>query len=118
MASENLNLNTYQSLAMRTAKELPFSEALIHAALGLTSEAGEYASAIKANVVYGRRLDDTNLFEELGDILWFVAYAAHAQGFDLEDVAKANIQKLRTRYPGVYSDADAIARADKVDESS
>jgi NTP pyrophosphatase (non-canonical NTP hydrolase) len=115
MTAPNMNLTTYQNLAMRTAKELPFTEAMCHAALGLSSEAGEYATAVKANIVYGRPLDEANIFEELGDVLWFVAYAAATHGYALEDVALNNIQKLQKRFPERYSDSCANARADKTE---
>jgi hypothetical protein len=34
-------------------------------------------------------------------------------GMDMEQIAWANIEKLRQRYPEAYSDAAAEARADK-----
>jgi NTP pyrophosphatase (non-canonical NTP hydrolase) len=112
-------LNLFQSDALRTAKYslsgLVGSETdLAHAALGLTSEAGEVATAIKANIIYGKPLDVDNIKEELGDILWFVAFTADVLGFTLEDVATSNIAKLRKRYPDDYSDELALARLDKI----
>jgi NTP pyrophosphatase (non-canonical NTP hydrolase) len=112
-------LNLFQSDALRTAKYslsgLVGSETdLAHAALGLTSEAGEVATAIKANIIYGKPLDVDNIKEELGDILWFVAFTADVLGFTLEDVAASNITKLRKRYPDDYSDELALARLDKI----
>lgn len=110
---ERMLLNDYQEQAMRTNKWLPTKEALVHGALGMASEAGELATAIKAHVVYGKELDRNNVVEELGDLLWFLQLTAITLGVSLEQVAQANITKLRARYPNKYSDEAAIARADK-----
>lgn len=108
-------LAEYSAAARRTAKPLDFKTSLIHAALGLTSDAGEFATIVKAFTIYGKHLNMQHMVEELGDILWFVSYAADCLGTDLKTVAEANIEKLRVRYPDKYSDAAAIARADKID---
>jgi NTP pyrophosphatase (non-canonical NTP hydrolase) len=34
---------------------------------------------------------------ELGDVLWYVSVLAGELGFDLQEVAKMNLQKLRDR---------------------
>lgn len=109
----NNEFDTYQQLAMRTAKAMSREHNLIHAALGLTGEAGEFADCIKKNFVYGRELDRENAAEELGDILWFVALACDTLGVSMVDVASQNLAKLRKRYPTVYQDELAVFRADK-----
>lgn len=109
----NNEFDTYQQLAMRTAKAMSREHNLIHAALGLTGEAGEFADCIKKNFVYGRELDRENAAEELGDILWFVALACDTLGVSMSDVAGQNIAKLRKRYPTQYQDELAAFRADK-----
>jgi NTP pyrophosphatase (non-canonical NTP hydrolase) len=85
----------------------------MHAALGLTGEAGEFADCVKKHLVYGKELDKWNAREELGDLLWFVALAATTLGIDLSEVADENIAKLKLRYPESYSDELAGARLDK-----
>lgn len=109
-----MNLNDYQALAMRTAKQGIPSEELNHAALGIAGEAGELCDSVKRALVYGRPLDRENLLEEIGDCLWYLALACRAAGFKLEDAAQANLAKLRMRYPAAYSDELAAARLDKV----
>lgn len=108
-----MELKQYQALAMRTAKQLSRQENLVHAALGVTSEAGELATAVKAHVIYGKELDRSNAMEELGDLMWFVSLMAETLEVSLEDIAQLNIAKLQLRYPNKYSDMDALARADK-----
>jgi NTP pyrophosphatase (non-canonical NTP hydrolase) len=109
-----MELRDYQFLANRTAKDLGFREGLIHAALGVTGESGEFADAVKRVAIYEGVADRANMVEELGDLLWYVAYACEVLGEPLEIVARENIEKLRKRYPEVYSDFHAHARLDKV----
>lgn len=108
-----IDFQSYQSLAMRTAKQMEPKDDLMHAALGLTGEAGEFADAVKKHLVYGRPLDKANATEEVGDILWFVALACNTLGVDMGQVAQENINKLKRRYPDAYSDKLAAERLDK-----
>lgn len=104
----------YEEAAMRTAKDMGSVKMnLIHAALGLTSDAGEFATAIKSSEIYNKPLDFENVVEELGDCLWFIALACKTIGTTMGEVMSANIEKLAMRYPDKYSDEAAIARADK-----
>jgi len=103
----------YQIQSMRTAKPMTPDDDLMHAALGLSGEAGEFADAIKKHLVYGRDLDRENALEELGDVLWFVALNCTALGVSMADVAQGNIDKLRRRYPEKYEDELAYKRMDK-----
>lgn len=104
---------TYQQLAMRTAKPMSVQDELLHAALGLTGEAGEFADCIKKHWAYAQPLDSENAVEELGDLLWYVALACQALGVGMDEVAAANISKLSKRYPRMYRDDLAAFRADK-----
>lgn len=108
------DINKYQEAAMRTAKDMGSQKMnLIHAAMGMSSDAGEFVDCIKKHAVYGKELDEINAIEEIGDVLWFCALAAQSLGITLEYVARKNIEKLQKRYPAKYTDAAAIARADK-----
>lgn len=86
---------------------------LIHAALLLTSEAGELADAIKKHVIYDKPLDEANVIEELGDLEYAAALIRDTLGVTREQVLAANQSKLTKRYPVGYSNAAAAARADK-----
>src|SRR6266568_6467648 len=109
-----MDIDTYQTLAMRTAKLFPTAcENLVHAALGATSECGELSTTVKAHVVYGTPIDGENVKEEIGDAMWYLALAAKSIGLTLSQCAKANIERLERRYPEKYTDQDAVRRADK-----
>jgi len=59
-------------------------------------------------------VDTENIKEEAGDLLWYLAGPlCRALGCTLEELASANVAKLKARYPDAYSDQHAIARADK-----
>lgn len=62
----------YAPLARRTLKELPRNQHIIHMALGLCGELGEFIDAVKKFVIYGKPLDLTNLTEEAGDEFWYI----------------------------------------------
>lgn len=112
-----MNFQEYQRLAARTAKDFRHLETdLTHAALGLATEVGEFTTVVKRAAIYDVPISAemrVNMHEELGDILWYLALAATKLGWDLEQVAAENIEKLRQRYPAKYSDSAAEARLDK-----
>lgn len=76
---------------------------ILTAALGLCGEAGEFSEPIKKWYTHGHALDTAVLAKELGDLMWYVAEAASALGLSLNDIAEANIRKLRERYPDGFS---------------
>jgi NTP pyrophosphatase (non-canonical NTP hydrolase) len=108
-----MHVHEYQTLASRSAKELPLHKAILHIVTGLAGEVGELSDAIKKAEVYEKPYDMENISEEIGDLLWFLAYAANTFGFSLETIARQNIEKLATRYPEGYSDYHAAKRLDK-----
>jgi len=79
----------------------------LHAAIGMSGEAGEFCSLLQKNIWYGKPLDTTNAKEELGDMMWYVALACNALGFSLEDVMRSNIAKLRARFPDKFTEKAA-----------
>lgn len=107
------DMDEYQSKALRTAKRLSEGFDLMHVALGVTGEAGEFADAIKKHLVYGRPLDRGNALEELGDLMWYVALGCETLGVTMSEIATQNIHKLTLRYPDAYTDLLAHKRLDK-----
>lgn len=71
---------------------------------GLTGEAGEVADLIKKHFGHGHELDLIKVNKELGDVLWYLSQLAEQFGLSLDDVAQANIDKLKKRYPDGFSE--------------
>jgi NTP pyrophosphatase (non-canonical NTP hydrolase) len=94
-----MTLNEYQKAAKLTAI-YPNNgfEGYTYCALKLNGEAGEVAELVGKTMRgdYGM-LPAEKLKKELGDVLWYVANLAHDLGFNLSDVAQANLNKLRSR---------------------
>jgi NTP pyrophosphatase (non-canonical NTP hydrolase) len=83
---------------------------LMHAAMGMVTESGEFIDALKKLTIYGKPIDKTNLVEEIGDCMWYVALACRALDVSLEDVMDRNIAKLRKRYPEKFTQEAALNR--------
>ncbi len=68
--------------------------------LGLVGEVGSLLSEYKKLLRDGEihRSFREEVAEELGDILWYVANVADKFGLELEEVAKANLSKVRDRW--------------------
>lgn len=111
-----MTLSDYQSQAARTASDHMLPEkrhtGLNCAAMGLAGEAGEFCDEVKKVQHHGKTLDPERLKNELGDVLWYVAHTCNVMGWSLEDVARANIEKLWKRYPNGFSTEAALARVD------
>ena len=58
-------------------------------------------------------IDIDNIIEELGDLEFYMEGLRQLLGIYRPEVLKANLKKLRERYPAGYSDSAAIDRADK-----
>jgi NTP pyrophosphatase (non-canonical NTP hydrolase) len=110
-----MNFQEFQENAIKTAKAGDFKFNLVHAAMGLSGEAGEFTDCVKKYAIYGQSLDSKNAAEELGDLMWFVALACDTLGVSMGQIAAQNIAKLQKRYPEKYSDAHATQRLDKIE---
>lgn len=83
---------------------------IMHGAMGVCTEGGELLDAVKKLSFYSKPLDVSNVVEELGDVLWYLAVACRGCGVSLDDVATVNIAKLRKRYPEEFAKGRAINR--------
>lgn len=126
-----MKIHEYLELSMRTCKQdyTDSREALegnvgmdlLHATLGISGEAGEIVDTIKKSIIYGKVIDSANLKEELGDLMWYISLLVHAladitgdtPARCLDSVLEENVTKLAKRYPNLYTNDDAILRADK-----
>lgn len=104
-------MSKYQLQVARTIAHHPnqqFNLAIL--GLGLAGEAGEAADIIKKHVGHGHPLAQQDLFEELGDVMWYIAAIAESIHVTLDSIADFNIEKLRKRYPEGFSQEASINR--------
>jgi len=98
-----MTFNNFQTNASRTAfyPRVFKNQGLYYTALGLVGEAGEIANKVKKimrdNNGNLEELAKADIFDELGDVLWYCASLADELGVNLEDVAKLNLIKLEDR---------------------
>ena len=83
---------------------------LLHAALGLCTEAGEFADQLKKHIFYGKELDRVNLIEEGGDSLWYTRIACDALEVSFQEMLTRNVLKLQKRFPDRFTEHDAQVR--------
>lgn len=83
---------------------------LIHAQMGMQTETAEFTDALKKSIFYGRPLDTTNLKEELGDLMWYMAIAMDELGTDFQTESDRVIAKLKARYPEKFTTDNAEHR--------
>jgi NTP pyrophosphatase (non-canonical NTP hydrolase) len=82
----------------------------LHHAMGANTEGGEVLKAVLAAIFDGKPLDKTNIREEIGDVLWYLAGLCRLCDTTLEAEMERNIAKLAKRYPGKYTDEAALNR--------
>ena len=96
-----MEFSEFQRRSRATAVYPQAGENLLYPTLGLCGEAGEVAEKVKkmlrddGGVLTAERR--AALSKELGDVLWYLAQIAAEADLDLDDVAAANIEKLRSR---------------------
>ena len=110
-----LTLNEYQKRAMSTC--MPSCENFGYMFLNLVGEMGEFASKVAkhirkghysimdCNIANGNNIDDlenpelalNELKKEAGDCLWQLSGLCKIMGWNLEDVAQMNLDKLAAR---------------------
>ena len=100
-----MELNEYQKQAMTT--RMRSCDNFSYMMLNLVGEVGEFASKVAKQIrkeeasINGNELwttmDTESLMLEAGDILWQLAGLCDAFGWNLEQVAQANLDKLASR---------------------
>jgi NTP pyrophosphatase (non-canonical NTP hydrolase) len=84
-----MDFKEYQDLAMRTNNDKGLEMNRLHAVTGIVTELGELIDAYKRNIWYSTALDTTNVTEEVGDILWYIAllsYCIKSDALTLEPI--------------------------------
>lgn len=91
--------NEYQRLAARTINpKLTREEQMYHALHGMVGEVGEIHSIFQ-KYYQGHDVTEEHLKKEVGDLLWMIAEFCTSFGWEFQEVTKANIDKLKARYP-------------------
>lgn len=84
---------------------------ILHAVIGICTESGELAEALLQTMLgHAAELDDVNVKEESGDILWYMAIAFDRMGTDFPSEMDRVIRKLRTRFPDKFTNDKANTR--------
>ncbi len=110
-----MNLNDYQKLTKKTAKEFENSEKEIMTwGLGVAGEAGDVAGCIKKTYSHGNDQKE-GIKENLGDTLWYIAMICNFFNWDLEEILEKNIEKLKRRYPEGFTEKAASRGGSRVD---
>ena len=105
--------NDYEAISKRLKD--PDTIDMLHAAMGMVTEAGELLDMLKKHIFYGKDLDLVNAEEELGDSNWYQSLMIHSMRMKKhvttwEQVWEKNIKKLQARYGDKFSETGAIAR--------
>lgn len=110
---------SYEAFVASRFKDMgSLNQNLMHAAAGVSGEAGEVLDIIKKIWAYNKPLDIPHLMEEVGDLVFYITALCNELGVNIEEIKEQNVEKLTARYPQGYSDKDALARKDKVNERS
>ena len=97
-----MEFDDFQREANRTDQRPGTGEgALLFPVIGLSSEVGSLVRHVK------KRLRDQDAYElfsgemadELGDVLWYAANLAEKLDISLDEIAQANLRKIRGRWP-------------------
>ena len=90
-----MDFREYQRKAV-TFAIYPATHKVLYPTLGLCGEAGEVAEKVKKQVrdgVFNRH----EVAKELGDVLWYLTNVCNDIGYNLDEIADLNIEKLSSR---------------------
>ena len=106
-----MEIKEFQEKSARTLSNLNTKlEDNLHMTLGLVTEAAEIADVFKKKLAYGKEVDEINVKEELGDLMFYVVNTCNINGWDLRDILQTNINKLKIRYPEKFTNEAALNR--------
>lgn len=85
-------------------------EQLANMVIGMSGETGEVCDIVKKHLYQGHAMQYHKLYEEIGDVMWYVANLCNALDFDLEEIMQENVDKLNRRYPHGFSVDKSVNR--------
>ena len=96
-----MEFNHYQKESRTTALYPDLGRNPIYPTLGLVGESGEIADKVKKILRDKEGVFDYESKEaiklELGDVLWYISQLSTELGYELEDIAYSNLEKLKSR---------------------
>ena len=98
-----MDFNEYQEETKKSANYPNYGiedkDIIPYLAIGLTGESGEIANKIKKIMRGDYNIVDARMAiaNEIGDVLWYCSELAYQFGFELEEIAYLNIQKMKWR---------------------
>lgn len=104
---EDINVGAWPEATGRGEIDTQVNSRLFHSVLGIATEAVELLEAVKID---SADVDTTNLREEFGDLMWYIAIGVDETGGNFESVLDKVIAKLKARYPNKFTSEDAINR--------
>lgn len=105
-----MDLTAYQRAALKFDRTGDSAEtSKLVSVLGLAGEAGTLTTTLKKKIRDGSsyELYADHVKEELGDVMWYVAVLASKFSLDLSEVAKFNLEKIKSRYKGASDSTDS-----------
>ena len=111
------NTEIFQREARRSLRDdLPYEATCSNMCMGLAGEIGEVIDIMKKHIYQGKELDITDVIEEVGDVLWYIANFCNVNNITMDECMESNIKKLRKRFPNGFTIKDANQRKDKMEE--
>ena len=111
------NTEIFQREARRSLRDdLPYEAMCSNMCMGLAGEIGEVIDIMKKHIYQGKELDITDVIEEIGDVLWYIANFCNVNNITMDECMESNIKKLRERFPNGFTIKDANERKDKMGE--
>jgi NTP pyrophosphatase (non-canonical NTP hydrolase) len=113
-----MNLSEYEQFVVGLMSEdsmVDLKSRMHTAGHGLTGESGEFADHIKKICFHKAPFDAArrqNMIKELGDIMFYVAFAAvEVLGISIQEAIDVNVAKLSDRYKtGKFTAAEFLAK--------
>ena len=111
------NTEIFQREARRSLRDdLPYEATCSNMCMGLAGEIGEVIDIMKKHIYQGKELDITDVIEEVGDVLWYIANFCNVNNITMDECMESNIKKLRKRFPNGFTTKDANQRKAKMGE--
>jgi NTP pyrophosphatase (non-canonical NTP hydrolase) len=106
-----MKISEFQLNSLRTLnQELTDKEQITNMIFGIVGETGEVVDILKKNLYQGHELDKDKVFEELGDVLFYIVNLCSIMNFDIEDILDNNYRKLLKRYPDGFEIKKSVER--------